>query len=274
MIKISFIITVYKNDKLEFFKEAIESIVNQDYGFNNINIYLGIDGELPDNTQNYINENRNLFYEIIQNEKNSGLAFTLNRLINILEDEEYIFRMDADDICKFDRVSKQIAFMEANQNVSIVGGAIEEFSGDGIVNMIRTYPKNMDEAKKFIPKASIFAHPTVCFRKSFFDNGYRYSQEYRYSQDLALWYEVLANDIEVSNIDDVILSFRTSNEFYKRRGYKKAFGEFGIYWNGIKKLYGYNWRVIYPIARLVTRLMPPFIVKIIYNKRFRKILNK
>ena len=66
MIKISFIITVYKNDKLEFFKEAIESIVNQDYGFNNINIYLGIDVQLPDNTQNYINENSNLFYEIIQ----------------------------------------------------------------------------------------------------------------------------------------------------------------------------------------------------------------
>ena len=35
-MKIAFIITVYKNDKLKYFKEAIDSIVNQDYGFENI----------------------------------------------------------------------------------------------------------------------------------------------------------------------------------------------------------------------------------------------
>ena len=65
-----------------------------------------------------------------------------------------------------------------------------------------------------------------------------------------------------------------TKDFYKRRSYKKAFGEFGIYWDGIKKLYGYNYRLIYPMMRLVTRLMPPFIVKVIYSEKFRKILNK
>jgi hypothetical protein len=272
--QISFIITVYKNDKLEFFKEAIESIVNQDYGFDNINIYLGIDGELFNSTQNYINDNVALFYKVVQNEENRGLAFTLNRLIEILEDEKYVFRMDADDICKTNRVSKQTAFMENHSNISIIGGAIEEFSGNGIVNMTRTYPKTTEEAKKFIPKASIFAHPTVCFKKSFFDADFKYSEQYRFSQDLALWYDALANGFEVSNIDDVVLELRVTKDFYKRRSYKKAFGEFRIYYNGIKKLYGFNWRFIYPVARLVTRLMPVGIVKIIYNEKFRKILNK
>jgi hypothetical protein len=272
MHKTAFIITVYKNDKLDYFKEAIESIVNQNYGFDSINIYLGIDGELPSEIQNYI-ENSKYFYKIIQNEQNKGLAFTLNRLIDILEDEEYIFRMDSDDICKLDRVSKQVDFMEFNKNISIVGGAIEEFGIDGTVKMIRTYPKNTDEVKKFIAKASIFAHPAVCFRKSFFEKGFKYSEQYRFSQDLALWYEALANGFEVSNVDDVVLKLRITKDFYKRRSYKKAFGEFGIYWDGIKKLYGYNYRLIYPMMRLVTRLMPPFIIKVIYSEKFRKILN-
>jgi len=274
MKKTAFIVTVYKNDKLEFFTQAVESIINQNYGFENINIYLGIDGELPDETANYIESNRDIFYKVVQNETNRGLAYTLNRLIEILEDEEYIFRMDSDDICKLDRVVKQVAFMEQHKEISIVGGAIEEFGEDGRVKMTRTYPKTTKEAKKFIAKASIFAHPAVCFRKAFFDAGFKYSEQYRFSQDLALWYEALANGFEVSNIDDVVLQLRVTNDFYKRRSYKKAFGEFGIYYNGIKKLYGYNWRVVYPLARLVTRLMPVGIVKIIYSEKFRRILNK
>ena len=273
-MKIAFLITVYKNDKLEYFREAIESITNQDYGFENINIYLGIDGELPSNIQSYINSNDQLFYKIVQNKNNKGLAFTLNRLIDILEEEEYVFRMDSDDICKIDRVSKQINFMKENENITIIGGAIEEITEGGFIKMTRTYPKSTAEAKKFIPKASIFAHPAVCFRKHFFDKGFRYSEQYRFSQDLALWYDALANGFEVSNIDDVVLQLRVAKDFYKRRSYKRAFGEFVIYWNGIKKLYGYNYRLIYPILRLMTRLMPPFIVKIIYSEKFRKILNK
>jgi hypothetical protein len=272
--KIAFIITVYKNDKLEFFKQSIESIVNQDYGFKNINIYLGIDGDLPNNIKEYIEKNNEYFYKTVQNEQNRGLAFTLNRLIEILEDEEHIFRMDADDICKLYRVSKQVAFMEQNKSIEIIGGAIEEIDEDENIKMVRTYPKSIEIAKKFIPKASIFAHPTVCFKKSFFEKGFRYSKKHRFNQDLALWYEALVNNIKISNIDDIVLSLRTSNDFYKRRSYKRAFGEFGIYWEGIINLYGYNWRLIYPIARLITRLMPAGIVKLIYSERFRKGLNK
>jgi hypothetical protein len=272
--KVAFIMTVYKNDKLKFFKEAIESIVNQDYGFENINIYLGIDGNIPLEIETYINENRNFFYKIVKNKQNKGLAFILNRLIDILENEEYIFRMDSDDICKRDRVSKQVNFMELHPQIEIIGGAIEEIDESGNVKMIRTYPKSTIEAKDYIVKASIFAHPTVCFRKSFFEKGFRYNENYKFNQDLALWFESLSKNIQISNIDDVVLSLRISDDFYKRRNYKRAFSEFQIYWKGIIKLYGYNWRLIYPIVRLIIRLMPSNIIKVIYSEKFRKFLNK
>jgi len=54
MEKVAFIMSVYKNDKLEYVKEAVESIINQDYGFENINIYLGIDGEIAKDIEDYI----------------------------------------------------------------------------------------------------------------------------------------------------------------------------------------------------------------------------
>jgi len=269
-VKVAFIITVYKNDKLEYFKEAIESIINQDYGFENINIYLGIDGQLIYDIENYIKENEKLFHKIIKNNKNMGLAYTLNRLINNLEDEEYIFRMDSDDICKLDRVSKQVDFMRKNKDIEILGGAIEEFDENDNILMIRKYPKNNKEALNYIYKASIFAHPAVCFRKSFFNKGFRYNIKYKFSQDLELWFQALFNDIKISNINETILRLRISNNFYKRRSVKKGFGEFLIYWQGIKELYGYGYRHIYSIARLFGRLLPPFLVKILYSKFLRK----
>jgi len=274
MEQVAFIITVYKNDKVDFFKQAVESIINQNYELEKIHIYLGIDGIITDDIEEFINQNQDFFYKVLRNDTNFGLAYTLNRLINILEDEEYIFRMDSDDICKLDRINKQLLFLKKNQRIEIIGGAIEEIDEEENVKMIRTYPKSSLEAKKFIPKASIFAHPTVCFRKSFFNKGFRYSEHYRFNQDLGLWYEALINDIQISNVDDIVLSLRTSNDFYKRRSYKRAFGEFSIYWRGIKSLYGYNYRLLYPLLRLITRLLPPSIVKVIYNKRFRKVLNK
>ncbi len=55
-----------------------------------------------------INDNKDIFYKIIKNKYNMGLAKTLNKLIEVLEDEEYIFRIDADDICRSDRVQKTL----------------------------------------------------------------------------------------------------------------------------------------------------------------------
>ena len=272
-LNVAFIITVYKNDKLEYFREAIQSIINQDYGFENIHIYLGIDGDLAYDIQSYIDQHQDYFYKIVKNDENKGLAHTLNRLIDILENEEYVFRMDSDDISKFDRVTKQMRFMNTHKNISIIGGSIEEFTETNNVLMVRSYPISTKDAKQYIPKASIFAHPAVCFRKSFFEKGFRYNSHSRFSQDLELWFHALNNDIEVSNIEDVILQLRITDDFYKRRSYKKALGEFKIYCSGIRKLYGYNWRLIYPLFRLSTRLLPPKTIKIIYSEPVRRILN-
>ncbi|EGR1670319.1 glycosyltransferase, partial [Vibrio parahaemolyticus] len=85
MSAVAVIMSVYKNDKLNWFKEAIESLKSQDIGWENINLYLGIDGELPMEVEEYISELSP--YKVIKNEKNMGLAATLNKLISELDSE-------------------------------------------------------------------------------------------------------------------------------------------------------------------------------------------
>jgi hypothetical protein len=265
-MKVAFIITVYKNDKLEFFKEAIESIVNQDYGFDNINIYLGIDGEIPSDIREYIDRNNIYFYKIIQNESNKGLAFTLNRLIAILEDEEYIFRMDSDDICKLNRVSRQVEFMEKNKEVDIAGSFIEIIDENNNSNgQIIKFPKFHDECFRFFEKRDPVAHPSVVFRKTYFKKAGLYPNS-RKNQDTLYWAEGFLNNCKFANVDEVLLSFRMTNEMLKRRSnirdlYQLLVNRYKI---NFKLKYG-PLSYIYATMYFILQLMPYTVRRIAYK---------
>ena len=217
MKKTAFIITVYKNDKLEYFKEAIKSIINQDYDFEDIHIYLGIDGELPDNIQCYIDENKNIFYKIIQNETNKGLAYTLNRLIEILEDEEYIFRMDSDDICKLDRVSKQVKVFEKDSELLLIGSDLIEIDEEGNELRYKSMPVSIKDIINYSIARNPFNHPTVALRKDFFIVVGKYDENILKSQDYELWARALMNNIKFTNINEPLLYFRISYDYMNKR---------------------------------------------------------
>lgn len=266
MKKVAFVITVYKNDKLEFFIQAIESIVNQDYGFDNINIYLGIDGNLPDDIKGYIKENNEYFYKIVQNEQNRGLAYTLNRLIEVLEDEEYIFRMDSDDICKLDRVSKQLEALENDKELFIVGSDLAEIDETGKKLRSKHMPTDYEVIKKYSIARSPLNHPTVAFRKEFFDIVGLYNEEFLKSQDYELWGRALKKGVKISNVSEPLLYFRVASDYMnKRNSFINYINEFKISWSLVKhfKMYGQFPKVV---AKLLVRMMPSSIGKIVYKK--------
>ena len=122
-------------------------------------------------------------------------------------------------------------------------------------------------------KASPLAHPTVIYRKEIFLNGFCYSESLKTSQDIDLWYKIVKAGYNIANIQDVVCFFRVTRDFYSRRSRKKACDEFWIYWNGVLSLHGISWRLIYPVLRLSTRLMPGFLVRLAYSQHIRKLLN-
>jgi len=264
MKKIAFIITVYKNDKLEYFKQAIESIVNQDYGFANMNIYLGIDGAIPDDIKEYIESNSTYFYKIVQNESNKGLAFTLNRLIDILE-EEYIFRMDSDDICMLHRVSKQVEVFEKDSDLLLVGSELIEINEYGQEFRAKKMPTKMNEIIRFSIARNPFNHPTVAMRKEFFEVVGKYNEEFLKSQDYELWGRALISGIKATNISEPLLYFRVTSDYMnKRNAFVNYIYEFKISMCLVKyfKMYGQFPKVC---AKLLVRMMPSSIGKIVYK---------
>lgn len=151
MNKVAVIQSVYKNDKPEYLKLSIESILSQTY--QNFILFLGIDGPIEKDVRKVIESVDDARLRVIENKENKGLASILNDLLAECHKGgyEYIARMDADDISKPERLEKQIAFLQDHADIDMVGGAINEIDGDGHDRgKVTRYPCSAEDCRSFL----------------------------------------------------------------------------------------------------------------------------
>lgn len=274
---ISVLMSVYKNENPAFFDRSMCSIWD-DQTLKPNQIVLIEDGPLGKDLDRVIETWCQKLGDVLcllKNETNIGLTKSLNKGIEKVT-SELIARMDSDDISSPDRFRLQHDYLATHPEVHILGGSLQEFNEQSDCLTIRHYPQKPEVARRYICKASPLAHPTVMMRRKIFDNGLRYNEKYRTSQDIALWFDALHDGYNIANLDAVTIHFRRSKDLIKRRGKQKAKKEFSIYMNGIYHLFGpITYKYIYPISRLVFRMMPPAVIKYFYNSPWRHlILNK
>ena len=167
MKQFSVITSVYKNDKEEFVRVALDSmLVNQ--SAKPAEIVLVQDGPVSENLSGLLSEYEGKFpevFHVIRLEKNGGLG---NALKLGVENAKFdiIARMDSDDIAMPDRFEKQIRFLEEHPDVDLVGGQITEFIGtaDNIVGK-REVPCDNGEIYQYMRSRCALNHPTVMFKR-------------------------------------------------------------------------------------------------------------
>ena len=201
---------------------------------------------------------------------NGGLTKALNVGLKHATGD-LIARMDSDDIAAPNRFELQERFLEEHPEIDIVGGSMQEFDDEHECLNVRHYPQTHEEACKYIVKACPLAHPAVMMRKRMFDEGLKYDERYRMSQDIKLWYDAILAGYKIANLPDVCLYFRQQGDVFRRRSRVKAWNEFKIYMNGIYRMHGlFTTAYRYPIARYIFRNLPPSMVKKIYESGMRK----
>ena len=201
---------------------------------------------------------------------NGGLTKALNAGLKYATGD-LIARMDSDDIAAPNRFELQERFLEEHPDIDIVGGSMQEFDDEHECLNIRHYPQTHEEACKYIVKACPLAHPSVMMRKRMFDEGLKYDERYRMSQDIKLWYDAILAGYKIANLSEICLYFRQQGDVFKRRSRVKAWNEFKIYMNGIYRMHGlFTTAYRYPIARYIFRNLPPSLVKRIYESGMRK----
>lgn len=270
----SVIISVYKNDKPEYVRVALDSMmVNQ--SVKPEEIVLVQDGSVPDELSSVLSEYEEKYAEvmhIIRLEKNGGLG---NAMKLGVENAKYDFvaRMDSDDICLPKRFEKQLAYLEKHPECDILGGQITEFidTPDNIVGK-REVPQTNEEIYGYMKSRCAFNHPTVMFRKKAVLDAGNY-QDWFWNEDYYLWIRMMKNRCVMANLPDVLVNMRSGRDQYNRRGGRKYFdSEIGI-----KKLMLRNGLitktqfVVNYIQRFIIQLLLPNSVRgWVYRKFARK----
>lgn len=267
MLSVVIIMSVYKNDKLQYLQEALESLYTQT---KKADIYIQQDGELPLVLKAFLeNEYEEGRVSYLGNRKeNRGLAYSLNELLVLtLPKYEYIVRMDADDISVVNRIELQYNFLEKHKDIDIVGGYIEEF-GDGLAyNKIVTYPFLHEEMFHFFSKRVPIAHVTVMYRKSFFEKAGFYPTASPTNEDTLMWMNGFQLGCRFSNISEVLVKVRVSKDFFSRRGgLLKAWSDLKDRVLVIKTL-GYNsFSYFYAFALFLVNIAPAQIKQTLYRR--------
>jgi glycosyltransferase involved in cell wall biosynthesis len=210
MSKFSVLMSVYQKESPDFLQQSLESIYEKQT-LKPTEIVVVEDGPLTDQLSNVLD----LFSKIpdvnlkrIKLEVNSGLAVALNEGLRYC-DNEFIARMDTDDISKDDRFEEQINFLINNSKIDVVGSYAIEFDENGKEGSTKKVPLTHDKiynALWFNP----FIHPSVVFRKQKILSIGGYSSQLNRAQDYELWFRCAVNHLRFANIPKCLIKYRVS----------------------------------------------------------------
>lgn len=224
--KYSVLMPLFYKEKLEYLTLSLESMMKQTIKPDEI--VLIEDHAISDEMRRTINglsERYDVTVRIYTNHRLDGkglsavLAYGVKKCKN-----EYIARMDTDDIAKSDRCEKELEVFVENPQLSIVGSWVDEFYGspDNVVNT-RTAPKSMEDITNRFKYTNPFNHPSVMYKKSAVLDVGNYNPSYTASEDYELWYRLIKNGYFGTNIQESLVEFRLGENFKKRRRNIKSF---------------------------------------------------
>ena len=251
----SVLISLYKNEKPEWLREALSSVFNQTILPDEI--VLVKDGPLTAELEFVLNEfsiKYPIFHFVI-NETNLGLGLALQKGVLACKNE-IIARMDTDDNIPPERFEKQLA--KIDEGYDVVSCWSQLFVGNrSNVIAVKTRPENHEDIVRLAHRRSPVCHAAVLMRKSAVLRAGNY-QHRQYYEDYNLWVRMIQTGSKFYNVQEVLYEIRTTEDQLSRRGgwaylkrelkYLREFYDMGFY--TLKDLF------INSNIRIAARLMP------------------
>ena len=219
---ISIIIPYYKKKK--YINRSISSIINQNYINYEIIIVYDDDNKLElDYLINRYNSNKKIL--IVNNKNNLGAGLSRNIGISIARGK-YIGFLDADDFWHKNKIKKQLEFMKKNKfKIS--------HTSYNIVNrenklISKRRAKTFYDYKEILKSCDI-GLSTVVMEKNLITKKLKFSNE-KTKEDFILWLKILKKKNYFGGIDQILCSWRITNDSLSSSTFQKLVDGFKVYY--------------------------------------------
>lgn len=201
--RVSIIMSVYNGQ--DYLEEALESILAQTY--QNWECIIVDDGS-TDRTTEILDRIEKADERIVvcRNQVNMGVPRSLNKAL-VMAQGKYVIRMDADDICRKDRLEKQITFMEKHPNISIASCKFFSLVGDNICPQGFARKTDEESVKALFLFFDPILHPGV-IAKTEEMKFFLYDEAFSCTEDLELWIRMIEKGKKLALQNEYLMIYR------------------------------------------------------------------
>jgi glycosyltransferase involved in cell wall biosynthesis len=204
-IKVTAIVPVYRGERT--LAQALSSLLVQD--MDGLEVIVIDDGS-PDRSADIAikMEEAGDGRLAVLRQSNCGLAATLNRGIGLARGK-YIARQDQDDIVLAGRLVKQVAHLEANPDVAMVGTWAQIYAEDTPTQRYHRHPSSDEVLQLELLFDNPFVHSSMMIRADVLREmgGYCEDNSRQPPEDYELWSRI-ARKYRVANIPEVLTVYR------------------------------------------------------------------
>lgn len=267
----SVLMSVYGGEKPEFFRESVESMLGQSFVTNDF--VLVCDGPLTPELDSIVEEYeaRYDFFRPLRLPENRGAGECAN--VGLAQcRNEYIVKMDSDDIALPERCELSMYLLAKHPGVDMLGAYISEFdSATGKEIAVKKTPSGNSAIRKYARRRNPFNNPTLVYKKSMVERIGGYSTVRR-CEDYEFVVRMLSAGAVGRNIPKVLLRYRvTGNNYDRRRNWANTKAFIAVRWkihrSGFSSLWDFT---LASAAQLVMFLMPRTLTELFYKRILRR----
>jgi glycosyltransferase involved in cell wall biosynthesis len=202
--KVSVVMAVY--NERPYLETAVRSILNQT--FEDFEFIIVDDGSTDGSGEVLDRFEQNDDRIRLVHQENRGVIASLNRGLDMARGK-YVARMDGDDISRPERFERQVAFLEDNPEIGVLGTQVDKIDADGNVRegWNRSLPTDPDILAWRLLFSNCLHNPTVMMRHALLERLEGYAEWARHMEDRELWARAVL-ETRLENLPDALLKFR------------------------------------------------------------------
>jgi glycosyltransferase involved in cell wall biosynthesis len=198
--RVSVVIPVFNGER--HIRESLDSLIAQTFA--DFEIVVVDDGS-TDNSVAIVNSYGDPRIRLTRHDRNLGVPATRNEGVAVALGE-YVAFLDCDDVALPHRLAKQVACLDADPDLAMVGSWVEIIDNDSrSTGDVWKYAATSEIIKPLLLFQNTFAQSTVMMRKSVLPDPLY--GEFPQAEDYDLWIRI-ASSHKVMNIQEVLAKYR------------------------------------------------------------------